>query len=160
MLDSEEYRFPQHKREFLTERELDSFVRNVEKLVRGCWEYKEWISSLRLQGAYRCIFDEATLESATIEVHHTPYTLYDLVLVVINTYPTILNSLIIAYKTIEMHTLNLVGWVPLCKTCHERVHNEDLKVPVREMRGMYAEIQNRYKVPEDVSVRVHSKLTP
>ena len=87
-----------------------------------------------------------------VEIHHEPFTLYDIVNVVLQKFIDSgepLNDLLIADEVLELHYANLVGLIPLSKTVHKLVHNSTkVKIPINMCYGNYDEFLEKY---EDVS---------
>lgn len=145
------------KREFLTWGEYNNFVKAIERHVRQSPEYKDWIKVIRNQGGYKCVICGYTLSDVTIEIHHHPFTLYDLAeyaLIRLNA-----NSLICAHFVLSLHLKNQVGWVPLCTTHHLAYHNQKLTIPTSLIRGNYLELYNNSLLPEEIRQRARKKLT-
>jgi hypothetical protein len=84
----------------------------------------------------------------SIELHHEPFTLMDIVWTVVNKYEQEglpYNDLLISDEVLEMHYANMVGLVPLSKTMHQMVHNSDkVKIPLYVVYGQYSEFIEKY----------------
>lgn len=71
------------------------------------------------------------MDNSLIELHHHPFTLYDLIESLLNniinqTYNlNTISSFIIQKHIQEQHLLDLVPFVPLTKTYHEQYHKLD-----------------------------------
>ena len=69
--------------DFENPKSLDKFVKKVEKVIRGSFEYRRFVE------AYRTIFTvencaffnniKVSEKTARLELHHYPFSLYDLV---------------------------------------------------------------------------------
>lgn len=137
------------------DREKTKFVKRIEKYIRGSLEYKDYIYFLRTNvGMDACAFfnniNKDTAKSIRIEVHHTPYTLFDIVKVVVNKYikeGLPLNDLMIAEETMKLHYSNMVGLIPLSKTLHLMVHGENAEkivIPAYMIFGNYRKFIEEY----------------
>ena len=129
------------------------FIERVKKVVRGSFEYKDYINYLKENiGLDQCIFWSNVIggrkKRITLHMHHEPFTLEDYVRVVIKKYEMEgleLNDLDIADEVMELHYENLVGLVPVSKTAHQLIHNtEKLFVPLNMVYGNYSEFLTRY----------------
>jgi len=127
----------------------------VEKLARGSIEYREWLKRVREQGGYCCKVCGLTLDETSIEIHHTPLTLYDIAEFALLRLPRA-SSLQCAHYVMYLHEKDFVGWISLCKSHHEAVHNYKCSFEVNEIRGNWKELLEI--VPEDIRNRAHSKI--
>ena len=79
-------------------------------------------------------------EGFSINIHHTPLVLEDIVHIVIakrQKRNEALTQAAIAREVMELHYLGLFGLYPLCETCHEYAHGEtnDLFIPLDAIYG-------------------------
>ena len=144
-------------REFLTDKEYVLFVKNVERLCRSSIEYKEWVQNCRENGGFQCALTYVTIDDATIEIHHTPFTLYDLVeTAIINIkWDTTFD---LCNWVIKLHSDDYVGWCPLSKTSHELVHADNIVIPLDLVKGNYMKLFDICKLPEAVNDRVSIRI--
>lgn len=117
----------------IDEKEFKNYILNIEKLVRTSNEYKNLIKYLKNELNFNsCIYlNKLTTDDIKIELHHSPYTLFDIVKIMINKFEANdrpYNTFIIAHEVIKLHYMNLVGLVPLSKSMHELVHSSQLKI--------------------------------
>ena len=154
-----------------TDKERNKFVNRVEKIIRSSKEYRDYIAFLKEHiGLDRCIFFQNVTNGSskkkriTIEIHHEPLTLYDIVNTVVNKYidnGIPLNDLLIADEVMQLHYENKVGLVPLSKTAHQVVHNSTkLFVPLNMCYGNYSEFLNEYDpyIDEEVIQKIEKKV--
>jgi len=134
---------------------LVSFIKCVEKLARGSLEYREWLKRVREQGGYKCSVCGLTLDETSIEIHHTPLTLYDIAEYALLRLPCA-TTLQCANYVMYLHERDLVGWVPLCKSHHEAVHNFKCAFDVNGIKGGWRELLTI--VPDDIRHRAQSKI--
>lgn len=139
-----------------TEKMKKSFIDRVEKLVRSSMEYRDYINFLKnYMDMNRCWFFQKVCQEKTngrkrisIEIHHAPFTLYDIVSTVIDRFQEEgrpLNALLIADEVMELHYANKVGLIPLSKTMHQVVHNSSkIKIPLYAIYGNYTEFLDEY----------------
>lgn len=134
------------------EKKRQKFIQGVERLIRGSLEYREYITFLRTEiNMNSCFFydkiDRNEMNVA-LEIHHDPFTLYDLCEIVImkriNEGEDI-QPFNVAEEVMKLHFMGLVGLVPLSKTVHKLVHNGQLFVPINHVYGNLKEFIERYK---------------
>lgn len=134
--------------DFIEEKDLNSFIKKCEALVRRSPEYQEWGRYLReVFDAHVCsITDEIDAETS-VEIHHHPMTLYDIVKSIV--LRKIDNneefcSFDISMETITLHFSNSVGIVPLITSMHQKYHNGFLDIPMEMVLGDYKEWMDKY----------------
>lgn len=135
-------------RNFENEAEYKKFVKNVELLVRRCYEYKLWrnyiIEVLQIN---TCMITNESIDQVTVEVHHHIASLYTIVSAIVN--KKIENNIDfhtfdIAREAIQLHFKNKVGYVTLLKSIHEKFHNGYLDIPIGMVKGDYQYFLNEY----------------
>ena len=124
------------------------FIKNVERLVRSSPSYKKYIAYLGDQGLVNdVVYSKITAEKATLEFHHYPFTLYDIVEIIVNYHlkrRDKFTSLSIAEEVIQCHFDNLIGLARLSKTSHQLTHAGKLFVPLDSVFGNVNEFVNKY----------------
>jgi len=135
-------------RNFENEAEYKKFVKNVEMLVRRCYEYKLWrnyiIEVLQIN---TCMITNESIDQVTVEVHHHIASLYTIVSAIVNKKienNTDFHTFDIAREAIELHFKNKVGYVTLLKSMHEKFHNGYLDIPISMVKGDYQYFLNEY----------------
>ena len=135
-------------RNFENEAEYKKFVKNVEMLVRRCYEYKLWrnyiIEVLQIN---TCMITNESIDQVTVEVHHHIASLYTIVSAIVNKKienNTDFHTFDIAREAIELHFKNKVGYVTLLKSIHEKFHNGYLDIPISMVKGDYQYFLNEY----------------
>lgn len=118
-----------YKTSFCEEKELVKYIKCVERLVRSSIEYKELITYFRQNlNLNSCTYlTNLDSEKVSIELHHTPYTLFDIISIIISMYEQknkLFNTFIIANECIKLHYSNLCGLVPLSESIHQLIHSE------------------------------------
>ena len=134
-----EYRFPT----ILTDRDKVKNIKNIEKLVRGSSEYRDYIKYLReYANMHKChFFKDVSKENnkkISIEIHHEPFTLYDITQVVLEKWISEemeINHFLIAEEVMRLHYKNMVGLIPLSITVHQLVHDGRVFIPVQDVYG-------------------------
>ena len=130
---------------------VKKFIKSVEKMVRQSREYKTYIELLRTNNMslnHDSIMGNITTADVDLEFHHYPFSLYDIVYIVV------LNSVVnnkkfttfsIAKEVMENHYKHLIGLVPMTKTTHELAHSGSLFLRSDQVFGRYNEFMNIYK---------------
>ena len=134
------------------------FIKTIETLIRSSMEYKELIQYLNSKlGMNFCSFfhnvskEKYAKAHLRIELHHEPFTLFDIVDIVVNKQLDELgecetvNMLDVANEVMELHYDGLVGLVPLSQTVHELVHSGALFVPLQFIDEGFNVFYDRYK---------------
>lgn len=128
------------------EKEYEKFVKDVESQVRRSFEYKRMISYLRENmGMNQCAFLKGVSNAEgnydiRIEIHHYPFSLRDIVDIVIRKrqyYKEPLTLQMVAKEVMILHYKLLVGLIPLSQTVHELAHSSRLFIPVDKVMGRY-----------------------
>lgn len=121
-------------------KEANQFIKATEKIIRSSDQYSKYISYLSTnQGLINdVLYGNITSEDATLEFHHYPFTLYDIVEIVLNHNINLnkkINTFIIAEEVLDLHFRNLIGVARLSKTAHQMVHAGKIFVPLHSVFG-------------------------
>lgn len=146
------------------DKERNKYFKDIEKSVRNSFEYREYISYLReYMDMNKCSFFENVnnLETFNIKIHlhHSPITLYELVLTVYEKrvyYHECTDVESVAKEVMYVHYCLMIGLIPLCETVHELVHNGYIFVPNSSVLGNYASFIALYDnwIHPDVRVKL------
>ena len=154
------------------DKERHKFIKRVEKIVRSSKEYRDYIQFLKEHvGLDKCVFfqnvtngGENKKSRISIEIHHEPFTLYEIVDTVLTKYQDEglpINDLLIADEVLELHYNNQVGLVPLSKTMHEMIHKSTkVIVPLNMCYGQYSEFLEEYEpyISEEMYEKLERKM--
>lgn len=139
---------------FSNNKQYVAFIKSVEKTIRGSVEYREWTSYLREAcGAIDCKITHETVEDCTIEIHHYPFNLFQLVDICIETKmqnKEKFSTFDIANEVMSWHFRDIVGYIPLISSLHEKYHNGLLQIPLWAVSGNWKTILSEFSVPEEV----------
>ena len=110
-----------------SEKKFNSVIKEVEKSVRTSKRYTEYVKYLKeTVGLTSCAvlpnMSSSGNSGISVEFHHYPFTLYDIVkLVIINNMinRNSFSTFTITKEVIGLHLNNLVGMVPLTTTIHQ-----------------------------------------
>lgn len=150
---------------FENDADYQKFIKNCEKLVRNCMEYKLWVNYitdvLQIQS---CVITEERSDQCHTEIHHHPITLYTIVKSLIN--EKLENeesfcSFDICTKAIELHFKNVIGYTVLIASMHEKYHNGFLDIPRSLIKGNYSSFLEEYSkyLDEEELDSINAKLS-
>lgn len=132
---------------------LDKYIKSVERTVRGSVEYRRYIRYLKEEiDLTRCIFfdkiDVDDIKGIKIEMHHYPYTLYDISYIVTSDlteeFKYQVPVLRVAEQVMKLHFENLVGIVPLTVTAHEAAHTGSVFISLEHVFGDIFTFSKKY----------------
>lgn len=151
--------------EFSDTKAIKSFIKKIESQIRKSNEYRDYIFHLDKEiGINQCaVFGNISdSDEVTLEFHHYPFTLYDIVEICVNN--RIMNnekfcSMDVIYEVLKLHEKNEVGLVKLCKTAHELVHDSKIFIKLESVFGKVNEFIEDYKnaIPDDL-IEKYNKL--
>lgn len=155
--------------DFKTNKERYKYCTMVKNLVRKTPEYREYISFLKkYMGMGGCdVFRnlDTSPESRkhyTIEIHHTPFTLMEIVNVVVSkriAYGESLNQFYTAEEVLELHFDGKVGLINLSKTAHELAEKGRIFIPLQRIRHQgYIDFVNEYEKFMDSNLKEKIEL--
>lgn len=128
-----------------------AFIKAVERQVRTSIEYSKYLSWLKSTEICldRCsIMSNITDEDASIEMHHYPFSLFDLCDIVayrqFEENPSV-TTFTVADEVLELHFKNLVGLVPLSITMHNLVHSGSIFINLKQVFGKVKDFVIEYK---------------
>lgn len=140
-----------------TDKDKHRFISSIENEIRNSMEYRDYVRFAKdHMDLNSCIFFQKITANkknggkrVTVELHHEPFTLYDIVSVIVQKYidqGLPYNDLLITDEVLELHYENKVGLVPLSKTAHQMVHNSTkLMVPLTACHGEYSDFLDAYE---------------
>ena len=153
-----------------TEEDKRKFIEQTKRIIRSSKEYKDYIRFLKENmDMNRCAFFSNVRQTREnkiqIEIHHEPFTLDDIVRIVIERQldeGKPLNSLDIADEVMELHYNDEVGLVPLSATIHEVIHSENQKIsiPLNLCYGNYKKFVEDYQdyIEDDLLTKLEKKI--
>lgn len=152
----------------ITDKDKVKFIKKVEMIVRHSSEYKMYIKYLREEidmtmcSYFRNVNNKES-RKISIEIHHEPFTLFDITLIVLNKWMVNeqhIRQYAIAEEVMKIHYMNQVGLLPLSATVHQLVHNGRIFVPLQAIYGNYLQFLEDYKeyIPADLDDALKLKL--
>jgi hypothetical protein len=135
------------------DKERKKFIKDVENRVRRSFEYKRFIGYIRdymqmNQDAFLEGVDNKESYNIKIEIHHYPFTLYDIVEIILNKrsyYKESLSVNMVAKEVMSCHYKLIIGLISLAETTHELNHNSRIFIPVDKILGRYRLFIEYYK---------------
>ena len=126
------------------------FIKSVERLVRNSEEYTEYLAYLHSSSDYfnrDNFLSNINDEVASIELHHYPFTLYEISEIVLN--KNIMDNkkvttFDVAKEIMDLHAKNLIGLIPLSITVHELAHTGRLNIHKDQIFGDYSTFMSIY----------------
>lgn len=129
---------------------MKKFIKSCETMIRSSNEYKEYIGFLNKDlGITNCaILGNVSKNFATVEFHHYPFTLYDIVNLTVR--KNIIEgkkftSFLIAEEVLKDHFDNLICLVPLSKTVHQLVHDNKIFINLNQIYGNLEGFINKFE---------------
>lgn len=138
--------------DYYDDAKLKKLIKGIEKAVRGSNEYAKYIGFLHgTLGLTNCavLGHIAGSKEVTVEMHHYPFTLYDIVY--FNVMKRILNkekinTFLVAREVLQDHYDNLIGLVPLSLTVHQLVHAGEIFVNINSIYGDVNGFVEKYNI--------------
>ena len=148
------------------EKDFKKYIADIERIVRQSREYKTFIQYLRSfmnmnHSYFMPNVSNIDTTKIKIELHHTPFTLYDIVMTIFNKRKDndeSLSCFLVAKEVCYIHYFLYVGLIPLSKTEHKLAHKQSLFVPIDKVLGRYdkfIEMYDKY-IPEDAMARYNT----
>ena len=154
--------------EISTDKEKVKFIKEVERIVRKSIEYKDYISFLKeyIDMTNCSFFTNIKMERTNkikIEIHHEPFTLYDITNIVVTKAlceKQDLNYYTLAEEVMKLHYQNKVGLIPLSITVHDLTHLGRIFIPLQALYGNYIQFIKEYKpyISSDYMEMMEEKL--
>ena len=142
------------KPKYQTTKDRDKYIKTVEQTIRKSFEYRTYIQFLKQNlDMGRCIVLKNIKASSagkhySIEIHHEPFTLYDIVGTILNKRDQLgqpVDALSIADEVMGLHYEGKIGLIPLSKTMHELVHSGRIFIPLQYIYQDYVAFAKEYE---------------
>lgn len=138
---------------FRTPKDRVKFIKSVEATCRKSMEYKEYIKFLkRNTDLRRCAIlkglNTNNGKRYSIEIHHEPFTLFDIVETVLNKREMLgekIEPISIADEVMGLHYDGKVGLIHLSATMHQLVHDDKIFIPLQYIYQSYNEFFSEYR---------------
>lgn len=152
----------------MNDKDKINLIKTVERVVRRSLEYKQYIRFLKdeidmTECSYFKNVNNKNNTGIGIEIHHEPFTLFDIVQIVVEKFineDDELNPLLIAEEVMKLHYKDMVGLIPLSTTVHGLVHDGKLFIPLQNVYGDYIKFLKEYTeyIPSEIHNMLEIKL--
>lgn len=135
------------------EKAKEKFIKTIERHIRTSLEYKSYIKYLKTEALLtQCVvmnmLPEEVAARLSVEMHHCPLTLYDLVDIVLMKYLLLekpFTRISIANEVMDAHFMNQIGLVPMTVTMHQMIHKGNHLVNKKDLFGDYKKFASHYE---------------
>ena len=135
------------------ETDYKHYIKDVEQQIRRSFEYRAFIKYLRENfGMNKCAYLKGVSNEETfdikIEIHHYPFSLHDIVEIVVKKrryYGESLDVQMVAKEAMILHYKVMIGLISLSETVHELAHASRLFIPSDIIFGRYNLFVDYYK---------------
>lgn len=152
----------------LSDKDKTRLVKQIERVVRTSQEYRDYIKFLKdnIDMTKCTYFNKLSNKGGkriSIHIHHEPFTLYDITMIVLNKYLSKnepINMLDVAEEVMYLHYRDMVGLLPLSVTVHELVHIGKVLIPLQVVYGNYIKFLEQYEewITDDLRNILQAKL--
>ena len=145
VMDIEDY-------DLFDDKEREKYINDLERHVRSSYEYRNMVQYLReYMNMNSCAFipniTNEVNRKIKIELHHSPVTLRDICVTILNKRMKnneILTIESVAYEVMFVHYSLMVGLIPLSETAHQLVHSQYIFIPTDKVYGYYKNFVKTY----------------
>ncbi len=137
-------------KDFENEKQLSSYIKSIEKMIRGSREYRSLISYIKTELKLTNCTVWNNIDSAVVKIeqHHSPFTLYDLVEIIIekrlrNDQP--ITTFGVSEEVMYIHYMGLVGLIQVSATAHELIHSGKIEMTKDQTIGNVVDFVKIYK---------------
>ena len=145
VMDIEDY-------DLFDDKEREKYINDLERHVRSSYEYRNMEQYLReYMNMNSCAFipniTNEVNRKIKIELHHSPFTLRDICVTILNKRMKnneMLTIESVAYEVMFVHYSLMVGLIPLSETVHQLVHSQYIFIPTDKVYGYYKNFVKTY----------------
>ena len=145
IMDIEDY-------DLLDDKDRERYIIDLERHIRSSYEYRAMINYLReYMNMNSCAFmpniTNEVNRKIRIELHHSPFTLRDICVIIVNKRMKngeMLTIESVAYEVMFVHYSLMVGLIPLAETTHQVVHSQYIFIPTDKVYGYYKNFVKTY----------------
>lgn len=130
---------------------IKKFIKSTERMVRQSTEYTNYLALIKTNYNilnYDNVLSHISSAEASIEFHHYPFTLYDIVDIMMN-HKMMTNqkftSFSLAKEIMGLHFNQMIGLVPLTTTNHQLAHLGGLFISTKQIFGQWEMFMGAYK---------------
>ena len=145
VMDIEDY-------DLFDDKDREKYIKDLERTVRSSYEYRNMVQYLReYMNMNSCAFIPNVTNEVNrkikIELHHSPFTLRDICVTILNKRMKnneMLTIESVAYEVMFVHYSLMVGLIPLSETVHQLVHSQYIFIPTDKVYGYYKNFVKTY----------------
>ena len=145
IMDIEDY-------DLFDDKEREKYINDLERHVRSSYEYRNMVQYLReYMNMNSCAFipniTNEVNRKIKIELHHSPFTLRDICVTILNKRMKnneMLTIESVAYEVMFVHYSLMIGLIPLSETVHQLVHSQYIFIPTDKVYGYYKNFVKTY----------------
>ena len=145
IMDIEDY-------DLFDDKEREKYINDLERHVRSSYEYRNMVQYLReYMNMNSCAFIPNVTNEVNrkikIELHHSPFTLRDICVTILNKRMKnneMLTIESVAYEVMFVHYSLMIGLIPLSETVHQLVHSQYIFIPTDKVYGYYKTFVKTY----------------
>ena len=145
VMDIEDY-------DLFDDKEREKYINDLERHVRSSYEYRNMVQYLReYMNMNSCAFipniTNEVNRKIKIELHHSPFTLRDICVTILNKRMKnneMLTIESVSYEVMFVHYSLMVGLIPLSETVHQLVHSQYIFIPTDKVYGYYKNFVKTY----------------
>jgi len=139
---------------FPDEKVYKKFVKSCKTIIRQSIEYKDWVKYIKFSLGYDyCSMTKESAHEVTLDLHHHPFSLENIVKLVIDRLLTErgkVTSFDVSKYVMQLHYDNNIGYVLLVKTLHEKFHNGFLDIPIELVHGNWKYLVENFSLTEEI----------
>jgi hypothetical protein len=155
---------------FFDDKVFTRFIKSVERMVRNDRSYSKYVGKIKENEdnlAKDVVLNNLRSIDASIEMHHHPFTLYDIVsIVALHNFNNDIDftSFSLAKEVLALHYANMVGLAPMSVTTHQLAHinienkskRKYVSLTKKNIFGKYNEFAEIYK--DGMTLETRQKL--
>ena len=149
--------------DYLDDKIVHKFIKNTEAIIRQSKEYNDYLSLLKTNYnilGFDNVLSHIGSSDASIEIHHYPLTLFDIVDVLMTHHiakKEKFTSFSLAKEVMNLHFKHEIGFVPLSKTNHELAHADGLFISFKQVFGDWKKFCKDYDdgMSEDLKEKIN-----
>jgi len=130
-------------------KEKAKYVKYLERQIRGSLELKAYLSFIKEHAEMNdcAIFAGVSREDCRIEIHHFPFSLFDITRIVLDdalANNEDVSSFTIVSRVVLEHFLGNVGLIPLSLTAHELAHAGQITLSLKSVTGNWQNFVRKF----------------
>ncbi len=140
--------------DFVSDKDYNRFISICKRMIRQSYEYQNWTKYIKFtQGYDYCQFTRENAFELTIDLHHHPLSMENIVKTIID-FQLKNNGFVTSYsitkEVLENHYDDNIGYVMMISSLHEKYHNGFLKIPIEFAHGNWQNFINKYPIDPDI----------